>query len=147
MNYTRIFFVGLIISAFSLLILAAPPSSARTWSDEEVEISWLSPSKPKFGKCTYGLVSITPRRDFMGMGVEVKNSRNKVIGWHGRVLVNLPINQKTNKVLTFCNFENRDFKGPYKLSVWVRYNPYRAPDSGETRTVEIPFKFLKNKKS
>lgn len=121
------------------------PASAQSWSDEELEISWLSPSKPKYGKCSYAIISITPKRNLLAMTLNVKNSRNDVVGYHGRVILEPPVNQTTNKLITFCNYGQVNFKGPYKWDVMIKY-PYTSAERGSERYIQTKFKFKKIKK-
>ena len=138
--------------AFAIFLLVTTTNSsfvkADAGGDSEIEVTWTNIKKPSakhsYPKCKVQIVSITPKRSFLGIGLNVKDKNGEVIGWNGNINLNLPANQISQLPIKFCYPLNlgKKVKNPLKLEVFLKYS-YLDPERGSTRTLEIPYKFKK----
>jgi len=146
MKKTKVF-LALVIT-FTLSMVTPNIAYADNGVDTEIDVSWTPIKKPSskyaYPKCKEQKILLNPKRHFLGMGIDVKDSNGDTIGFHGTIILNMPENQITEKTVKFCYPLNlgKKVKYPLKLVLYLKY-PYTAPEKGSVRYLEIPYKFKK----
>ena len=146
MRKTQVF-LALVIT-LSLSIITPNIAYADNGIDPEIDVSWTPIKKPtsknKYPKCKEQTILLNPKRDFLGIAINVKDSTDETIGYHGKVILNMPKNQVTEKKVNFCYplGLGKKVKYPLKLVIYLKY-PYTSPEKGSARNLEIPYKFKK----
>jgi hypothetical protein len=139
-----------LVITFSLSMVTSNIAYADNGVDPEIDVSWTPIKKPSskyvYPKCKEQKILLNPKRDFLGIAINVKDSKGDTIGFHGTIILNMPKNQVSEKKVRFCFPLNlgKKVKYPLKLELYLKY-PYTAPEKGSDRYLEIPYKFKKKK--